>query len=969
MYGGGESKLKLESELRRVFGETSVSWESIIKPAAAVEWSDWQNGGKYSASLNRIFEKRTKDLLSLADKSSKDLNVLVRNAVALAAKKNLPLVRLVLIKLLHDKRLKGNASDWLGRLPKSTPAENFLASFIQGKFKPTQGAFAGLLGAAQETDSEVPCVTNLLLSTGGLPQSSSALFSILARHSVVKRLEVNRLFDLLGALFKGHRFTKDLDLVRLQRLPKSWRIHILADPRRSKRFLSQDLITQLSNDPTAFPESKLSLRDKALAAKLGKQLKKRQIDGSTIKEVISADGFLERLENYFDWSFLENVLVQQFDESSAVSAKLGFAKVGHLLPLRSAANIALLQIVWLSHQDSSKRPYKAPESLTKYLQSASPEVIVFCIRNTRGLVQSDVVETINNSKIGRLGAKEISEIVLPEMFDQNTDVSLLLSVCADGSDKKRKSLYSVGLLEPHIGLNLLEKFGDYGAYYASQLNRGKFPKYCVSDEAFAIYGGLEGFGGSLIEAILAKLHKITPSISAREIFQKTLVFAPASAPAVFAKRGVAVPQFVELISNLTFSALSKKAQVGIFELKTPKGKSAFREAIRRKAVPAALLKRLEGNRNIRHYLLRYTPSTLITKKATIAETLSSLVYMPSGAAEFAGKYKKSQVLKALPRAIDFLEGKTRLAAALELAVLSNLSVLPIYLQLIQKLAPPFKDKDLGRRFDDLYTTYKLPKKSGGSRTISAPAPHLKLAQRSLLELLYTEKISDAAMGFRPGKSIRDNAILHVGKEIVVNADIRAFFPSTTYKQVYSLSRRLVGGQLSPLAARFFAEICCYDGHLATGAPTSPAVSNLILKPLDDTLVKTSNKLSVSYSRYADDVTFSGDGAAVWMLKPLKTHLSRLGYQLDPKKTNIFRKGRRQTVTGAVVNAKVTLARPLRKMLRAAVHRRVNGGQPSMHGQPLSDQALKGYLAFLSMLSLEHAKPLLAQLEALGEWKN
>ena len=148
--------------------------------------------------------------------------------------------------------------------------------------------------------------------------------------------------------------------------------------------------------------------------------------------------------------------------------------------------------------------------------------------------------------------------------------------------------------------------------------------------------------------------------------------------------------------------------------------------------------------------------------------------------------------------------------------------------------------------------------------------------------------------------------------------------------------------------------------------SEPAVSNLILKPLDDTLVKISKKLKVTYSRYADDITFSGDSAAVWMLKPLQAQLARLGYELDPKKTNIFRKGRRQTVTGAVVNEKVNLARPLRKKLRAAVHRRINGKQAQMHGQPLSDQALKGHLAYLSMLSPNHAKPLLEQLKALDE---
>ena len=104
-----------------------------------------------------------------------------------------------------------------------------------------------------------------------------------------------------------------------------------------------------------------------------------------------------------------------------------------------------------------------------------------------------------------------------------------------------------------------------------------------------------------------------------------------------------------------------------------------------------------------------------------------------------------------------------------------------------------------------------------------------------------------------------------------------------------------------------------------------------------------------------------------MLKPLEKNLAKMGYELDPKKTNIFRKGRRQTVTGAVVNQKISLARPLRKKLRAAVHNRLNGRQPTMHGQPLSDQALKGYLSYLLMLAPEHANPLLEKLRDSKKW--
>jgi retron-type reverse transcriptase len=137
---------------------------------------------------------------------------------------------------------------------------------------------------------------------------------------------------------------------------------------------------------------------------------------------------------------------------------------------------------------------------------------------------------------------------------------------------------------------------------------------------------------------------------------------------------------------------------------------------------------------------------------------------------------------------------------------------------------------------------------------------------------------------------------------------------------------------------------------------------------DISLNSIAKKLNVTYSRYADDLTFSGDSAAVWMLKPLRSYLTRLGYELDPKKTNIFRKGRRQTVTGIVVNSKINIARPLRKRLRAAVYRRINGNQPFLHDKKLSDAALNGYINYLKMISPEKAGFLLTQLRGCPEWK-
>ena len=320
------------------------------------------------------------------------------------------------------------------------------------------------------------------------------------------------------------------------------------------------------------------------------------------------------------------------------------------------------------------------------------------------------------------------------------------------------------------------------------------------------------------------------------------------------------------------------------------------------------------------------------------------------------------MISSLPTALSKLPKNSKISAAIELAVYSEISVLPYLLQLVKKITPPYSKDKFGKRFDNLYRTHQQPKKSGGNRTICAPSFVLNKVQRSFLNLLYHENLSEAANGFIPKFGIKENAQKHVGQEIVVNADIKEFFPSTSVKKIFYLSKKLSKGRLSNLASIFFTEISCYNGFLATGAPTSPMISNLILQSLDLQLLKISKKLNVNYTRYADDITFSGDSAAVWMLKPLKGILKKHNYELDDKKTNIFRKGRRQSVTGVVVNQKLSLPRPIKRRLRAAVHNRSLGQPAKFHNKPINDQQLLGYLTFYSMIEPKAGKKLIKKFK-------
>ncbi len=312
------------------------------------------------------------------------------------------------------------------------------------------------------------------------------------------------------------------------------------------------------------------------------------------------------------------------------------------------------------------------------------------------------------------------------------------------------------------------------------------------------------------------------------------------------------------------------------------------------------------------------------------------------------------------------EWKTRptLAVAYEIALAFSIHDVRYLVALcVQRWKSRPLDKE-GRVFDHLYHTYPLPKRSGGKRIVTVPDNRLKRLQRNLLRRGFDELIPhDAAHGFRRGRSILTNAEIHVGQPCVVNVDIKSFFPNTRYRHVLSACWRLLDGSLSAAARRVIADICCYDGGLPTGAPTSPAIANLVLQSTDVSVAKASEASGVKYTRYADDLTFSGGSNAVRIIPFATRALGELGYELDAKKTNIFRRGRRQIVTGLVVNEKPNLPRRLRRRLRAAAHALANNREPHWHGRPMSANELSGRLALLQMLQPAEARRLREQIAA------
>jgi len=199
------------------------------------------------------------------------------------------------------------------------------------------------------------------------------------------------------------------------------------------------------------------------------------------------------------------------------------------------------------------------------------------------------------------------------------------------------------------------------------------------------------------------------------------------------------------------------------------------------------------------------------------------------------------------------------------------------------------------------------------RWIEAPDPELKEVQRRLLDrLAYRLPTTEWAHGFVPERSIVTHARNHVGRPWVVAADIRDFFPSMSADRV---AQALAPLELETDLPRAVA-LVTRAGRLPQGAPTSPHLANVIFGSVDHDLAK----LGWSYSRYADDLTFSGDGDPRRLVDELRSVIAKHGFRLASHKTRIMGRHQRQWVTGLVVNDRVSVPRNVRRTLRAALHR-------------------------------------------------
>lgn len=286
-----------------------------------------------------------------------------------------------------------------------------------------------------------------------------------------------------------------------------------------------------------------------------------------------------------------------------------------------------------------------------------------------------------------------------------------------------------------------------------------------------------------------------------------------------------------------------------------------------------------------------------------------------------------------------------------------------------------------------YVQFTVPKKSGGTRTLSAPHRRLAAAQQWILQnILNKLPVEAEAHGFVGGRSIVTNAQAHVGKAVVVNMDLEGFFPSITFQRVRSVFHRQ---GYSPAVATILALLCTecprrnveFAGQslfvatgprgLPQGACTSPALSNQVARRLDKRLQGLARKLELTYTRYADDITFSGDAELkdrVGYVMARVRHIAQdEGFAVNEAKSRVLRRNTAQTVTGLVVNDRVSVPRSEIRRLRAILHQAKKTGLEAQNRQDHSNFRgwVEGMIAFIAMSRPDVAAQLRQQLSTVN----
>lgn len=217
-----------------------------------------------------------------------------------------------------------------------------------------------------------------------------------------------------------------------------------------------------------------------------------------------------------------------------------------------------------------------------------------------------------------------------------------------------------------------------------------------------------------------------------------------------------------------------------------------------------------------------------------------------------------------------------------------------------------------------YKIYKIKKRNGKYRTIYEPNSILKKIQKQILvNILNNKSISKYAKAYHKGIQLKDNAIPHINKEMILKLDIKDFFENISFLDIYNSCFPIEYFPKS--VGMILTYLCTYDNHLTQGSPTSAYISNLVMKEFDEELGNWYNLTNISYTRYSDDMTFSGKFNPNELIAKVRKMLYKLGLELNNDKIHIVHKSSSQSVTGIIVNEKMQINIKYRNKIRQEIY--------------------------------------------------
>jgi len=279
-------------------------------------------------------------------------------------------------------------------------------------------------------------------------------------------------------------------------------------------------------------------------------------------------------------------------------------------------------------------------------------------------------------------------------------------------------------------------------------------------------------------------------------------------------------------------------------------------------------------------------------------------------------------------------------------------------------------QDIITNIENHYRSYPIKKSSGKLRWIDAPEDQLKEYQKKILNrLLYQFRAHESAVGFIKHISVKDGAEKHLGNKVVLCIDVHNFFGSLSLFQVYAAYGYMLRNLTSTKKSfKYSAEdldllvkLTTYKAHVPQGAPTSPALANIICRPMDRELKSIADRHDLVYTRYADDISFSHvrkNFKITKVIEQTKRVLSYYGLKLNKQKTRVLRPHKRMCITGVVINEKLSVPKYVWRNVRAQLHN-LNKNGNSMSKEDY--QKLRGKIEWIGLFRPQLKTSFLDQL--------